>query len=132
MALREKLAERATPFLEPEEQVRQAFLAQTGPSPYFVFLSWIIIVLFADYRVVVVTDRAILVLSSGKFFPAKPKKLVARLSRGTPLGPVSGAMWARLQLGTDRMWVHRRFHKDVRAADADVGFEKPPVPPPAT
>src|ERR1051326_3875121 len=98
MAIREKMAQRAQPFLEPGEQVRQIFIGQTGPSPYFALLSYWIVILFGKYRMV---------------RPAKPKGLVKRIPRNTPLGPIHGALWAPVQLEDERIWVHKRFHKDV-------------------
>ena len=35
-SLREKLAERAGPYLQPGEQIQQVYMAQGGPSPYSV------------------------------------------------------------------------------------------------
>ena len=129
MAIREKMAQRAQPFLEPGEQVRQVFIGQTGPSPYFALISYWIVILFGKYRMIVVTDRAIVVLNASKWRPAKPKGLVKRMPRNTPLGPIRGAIWAPIQLEDERVWVHKRFHKDVDAADRDIAADKPPAPP---
>jgi len=38
MSLRNKLAERARPYLAPDEQIQAVFIAQSGPSPYWAFL----------------------------------------------------------------------------------------------
>jgi hypothetical protein len=129
MAIRDKMAARARPFLEPDEQVRHVFIGQTGPSPYFALLSYLILIFFAKMRMVIVTDRAIVVLHASKWMPARPKRLVTRIPRNTALGPVRGALWAPVQLGPERVWVHKRFHKDVQAADLDIGADKPPAPP---
>jgi hypothetical protein len=119
MALREKLTERAQPFLEPGEQVQQVFLGQTGPSPMFVLVSYLIM-LWSKFYVVVVTDRGILLLRSGALVPSKPKELAARLPRDVRIGPMSG-LWGKTEsLGPNKMWVHKRFHKDVAAADAQI------------
>jgi hypothetical protein len=135
MALRDKLAERAQPYLEPGEQVRHVFTGQTGPSPWFAALSWWIILFAGDYYVFAVTDRAILVMKAGKFVPTKPKSLEARLPL-TQIGPVSG-LWAKTETLGKRVWINKRFHKDVEAADAELaarggaagGFQPPPPPP---
>lgn len=144
MALREKLVERAAPYLEPGEQVRHVFMGQTGPSPWLAALSWWIILFSGHYFVFVVTDRAILVLDASKFIPSKPKRLEARLPRATQLGPVSG-LWGQTNALGKRVWVHKRFHKDVLAADQELaamggaaepsaplqGMQGPPPTPPA-
>jgi hypothetical protein len=122
MALRNKLADRSQPFLPPGSQIRHVYYCQTGPSPWFFLLTYLII--FAiQFRIVVVTDEAIYVLRSSKFL-IKPKELVATLPRQTQLGPVSG-LWAKTDLLGERHWVHKRFHKDVQAADA-VAFAAGP------
>ena len=118
MALRDKLQERMQPFLEPGEQVQQVFQAQTGPSPWWMFLTNVII--FATkWHVVAVTDRAIVVARSPWWVATKPKELVARLPRSTQLGPMKGLWGGPLHLTPDgkKSWVHKRFHKDVEAAD---------------
>lgn len=131
MALRDKLAARTQPYLEPGEQVRHVFMGQTGPSPWFAALSWLIILFAGEYYVFAVTDRAILVMKAGKLVPSKPKSLEARLPRQTQLGPVSG-LWGETNALGKRVWVHKRFHKDIEAADAELragggGFAAPPA-----
>ena len=130
MALRDKLAERTQPYLEPGEQVRHVFMGQTGPSPWFAALSWLIILFAGQYFIFAVTDRAILVMNAGKFVTSKPKGLEARLPRATQLGPVSG-LWGETHALGKRVWVHKRFHKDIAAADAELGQPGTPgaVPP---
>lgn len=135
MALRDKLADRTQPYLEPGEEVRHVFMGQTGPSPWFAALSWLIILFAGEYYVFSVTDRAILVMKAGKFIPSKPKSLEARLPRNTQVGPVSG-LWGQTNALGKRVWVHKRFHKDVLAADtelAQMGGQppQPPATPPA-
>jgi hypothetical protein len=121
MALREKLASRTQPFLEPGEQVMQIFSAQTGPNPWLIpAIGPIIVLFFSKMRVIAVTDRAVLLLNSSKL-SAKPTALVQRLPRQTRLGPIEGKIWGKITVGGERIWVHKRFHKDVQAADAALG-----------
>lgn len=119
MALRDKLAERTQPYLEPGEEVRHVFVGQTGPSPFFAALSWLIILVAGEYFVFAVTDRAILVMKAGKLTGTRPKSLEARLPRNTQLGPVNG-LWGQTSALGKRVWVHKRFHKDIAAADAEL------------
>ena len=116
MALRDKLAQRATPFLEPGEQIQSIFLAQSGASPYWSLLSAWIVVVTAGYATVAVTDRAVVVLRNGRLTGSRPKSLLVRLPR-QPLGHPSG-LWGQVRLGDKRYWVHKRFHKDVEAGNA--------------
>ncbi len=127
MALRDKLRARVQPMLEPGEQIRHIFLAQQGPSPYLMFISFLFAFLF-KMRIVAVTDRRIALIASGIWMPAKPKALAGSLARSVRLGPVSG-LWAKVDLGGDKYYVHKRFHKDVNAADAESGLDTPPAPP---
>ncbi|MEY2475979.1 MAG: hypothetical protein QOG87_1294 [Actinomycetota bacterium] len=126
MALRDKLAERSRPYLEDGEQVEQVFLAQTGPTPWLMALIGAIAMMFAvKRRIVVVTDRGIVLLRAGAWTGTSPKEFVGRLPRQTRIGPLSG-LWGKTELGGTKMWVHKRFHKDVAAADARLT-----TPPPA-
>jgi hypothetical protein len=116
MAMREKLVQRAQPYLQPGERIQSIFLAQTGPSPYWLFLSVWIVVFSAGYSTVVVTDRAIVVLQNGRLTGTRAKGVRLRGPRNAWLGQPRG-MWGSIQLDK-KYWVHKRFHKDVRAADA--------------
>jgi len=116
MALREKLVERASRFLEPGEQVQAIFLAQSGPSPYWVLLSYWITLYGDNYVVIAVTDPAVVVLRAGRFTPSMPKSVLLRGSRDVIFGPQSG-LWGQIRLDK-RYWVNRRFHRDLVAADA--------------
>ena len=121
MSLRDKLVERVQPFLDPGEQVEQVFLVQSGANPNFMFLSlWVNIL--AKHKVVAVTNHSIVVLATKSAMSVtKPKSLVQRMPRQTRLGPVSGTLWSQIAIpGDKKTWVHRRYFKDVEAADAGV------------
>ncbi len=115
MALRDKLRDRVQPFLAPGEQIEQIFLAQGGPNPLLQLVTIWIVIFGAKYRIVAVTDRAIVVFKGGSFVPSQPKVLLGRSQRHV-MGPTSG-LWAKCMIGPEQLWVHRRFHKDVTAAD---------------
>lgn len=115
MPLRDKLATRASHFLEPGEQVHAVFLAQSGPSPYWSLLSAWITIIGAKYGMVAVTDRSIVVLRNGRFRNTFPNRVVLRTPMNAMRGEPSG-LWGQIHIGDTRYWVHRRFHKDVTAA----------------
>ena len=119
MALRDKLRERSQPFLEPGEQIQQIFLAQTA-SQYQVLIP-ILFLLKNRYRVVAVTDRAVVVLEAARMQNSKPTGVLTRLPRSTPLGAPAG-MWAVLDLGGEKLRVHKRFHKDIEEAGGIGGL----------
>ena len=118
MALREKLRDRVQALLEPGEQIQEVFLAQSGPNPNLVLLTYLVY-FFNKYYVVAATDRSIVLMRAPMMTPAKPKAVASRLPRATKIGPVSGALWAKTALPDGPIWVHRRFYKDVAQADAD-------------
>ncbi len=124
MALRDKLRERVTPLLEPGEQVRQVFLAQTGPSPYWFFLTYLVL-FWIKYYIVAVTDREVAVFRAGLWTPTKPKGFHQRYPRGMRLGAPLSGLWARTMIGSESMHVHKRFHKDVEAADQELALFQP-------
>jgi hypothetical protein len=119
MALRDKLRERVQPLLEPGEQIQQVFMAQTA-SPYWVLLSYWVLIFKNGYRVVAVTDRNIVTMKGGAFMPSSPKSVVSRSPR-TPIGPLTGKLWGTATIGGEKMWVNKRFHRDVAEADAGMG-----------
>jgi len=116
MALRDKLRDRVQPLLEPGEQIQEVFLAQAGPSPWLAILTYLIF--FAMKRfIIVATDRNIVVIKSSVWTGTSAKEVLGRLPRSTRIGPLSG-IWAKTQIGPDKMYVHKRFHGDVARADA--------------
>lgn len=116
MAIRDKMRANAAPHLQPDEIVEEVFGAQTH-SQYFFLLSLFVLLLINSYRVVVVTDRRILVCRSGKLSTTVVDEVLRELPRRTRIGPPSGLWWRTTTLG-ERLYVHKRFHKDVNAADA--------------
>lgn len=115
MALREKLTEKAQELLEPGEQV-QAVVPGQKLSPW-----WLVTVVGAaflqEYRVIVATDRRILVIRSSKVSYAALKEIMAEQPRETRIGPPTGSWWKCESLGVP-LYVHKKFHGDVEAADA--------------
>ncbi|SEF49011.1 hypothetical protein SAMN04489712_101177 [Thermomonospora echinospora] len=116
MAIRDKMQANAAPFLRPGETVQAVFGAQTL-SQYYIVISALILFIWNSYRVVVVTDQRILVCRSGKFTTTPVKEVLRELPRRTRIGPASGLWWRCEALG-ERLYVHKRYHKDVAAADA--------------
>jgi Bacterial PH domain len=118
MAIRDQVRANAAHILQPGETVQAVFCAQTT-SQYYALLSTLIIVLSDAYRVVVVTDKRILVCRSGRFRMTPVKHVIKELPRNTRIGPPRGLWWRCETLG-EPIYVHMRFHKDVAAADAVV------------
>ena len=117
MAIRDKIAAQAQPYLQPGESVRGVLSGQTA-SQYLILVGYLPFLLVNKYRTVVATDRRILVLDSGSWSTTKAKSVVAELPRQQRLGPWTGNVWHKVQLGNETLRVHRRFKKDVEAIDA--------------
>lgn len=115
MALRDKIAAAAQPFLQEGEQVQHAFGAM-GTSPYWSLLSYWIIIAKDANRAVIATDRRILLAKTSRVRWTKLKGIEAEIPRDTKLGEPSGLNWKCDAFGPT-IWINKRFHKDVRAID---------------
>jgi hypothetical protein len=115
MAIREKLRLNAYHLLQPGETVQEIFCGQTA-SPYWSIVSYWIVFFKNAARVVVVTDRRILVCRAGRTRATAVDTVVAEFPRHTRIGPPQGVWYKCEKLG-ERLYIHRRFHKDVAAAD---------------
>jgi hypothetical protein len=117
MALRDTMRESALPFLAPGEPVQAVIGAQTA-SQYVAALAGIFVFLGLNrYRILAVTPNRIVVLDAGKTSFKKARGVVTELPRSTRLGPGSG-VWHQIPVGEEKPRVHRRFFKDIDAADA--------------
>jgi hypothetical protein len=111
--------------LAPEGQtVRLAFAVKKGiGSNPLVVLFWFtqLLLVFQQFRVVAVTDDAILVFKSTWFKRETPKRLLQTLPRDTPLTPARRSM---LQLGTEKVTVYGLYRP---ALDAFTAAEAQPA-----
>src|SRR4051794_1891840 len=119
MALRDKMRESAAQYVPPGEPIQQVIGAQTA-SQYLAALGGVFVFLGLNrYRILAVTPQRILVLDAGKTSMKTARGVVGELPRATRLGPASG-VWHKLPVGNENLRVHRRFFKDIEAADATV------------
>jgi hypothetical protein len=118
MAIREKLRENATALLQPGETIQTVVPAQTV-SQYFALLSIWIIVFKNAYRNIVVTDRRILLCRGGRFRLSPVREVLAEYPRNLRIGPAHG-LWYRCDAFGDKLYINKRFFKDVATADQGV------------
>ncbi len=119
MALRDSMVESAQQYLQPGEPVQAVFGAQTA-SQYVAGLAGIFVFLGLNhYRIFVVTPSRILVLDAGKTSMKTARGVVTQLPLSTRLGPGTG-VWHVIPVGAEKLRVHRRFFKDIQAADNAV------------
>ena len=116
MALRDSMRDSAAAYLRPGETVQAVLGAQTASqlvaavSGVFLFLG------LNHYRILAVTPTRILVLDAGKTSMKRARGVVLELPRSTRLGPATG-LWHQIPAGQETLRVHRRFFKDLEAAD---------------
>jgi hypothetical protein len=119
VALRDSMRDSAAQYLRPGEPIQAVIGAQTASqwlaalTGFFVFLG------LNRYRILAVTPNRILVLDAGKTSMKTARGVVTELPRSTRLGPGQG-LWHRIPVGNENLRVHRRFFKDLEAADTAV------------
>ena len=117
VALRDSMRESAAQYLRPGEPIQAVIGAQTasqwlaGLTGIFVFLG------LNHYRILAVTPSRIVVLDAGKSSMKTARGVVTELPRSTRLGPGTG-VWHQVQVGREKLRIHRRFFKDIQAADS--------------
>ena len=117
MALRDTMRSSAAQFLRPGEPIQAVIGAQTA-SQWLAALTGVFVFLgLNSYRIIAVTPTRIVVLDAGRTSLKKARGVVTELPRSTRLGPGTG-MWHRIPAGTETLRVHRRFFKDLDAADS--------------
>ncbi len=117
MAIRDSMRASAAQYLQPGEPVEAVIGAQTA-SQWVAALTGVFVFLGLNrYRILAVTPTRIVVLDAGKTSMKTARGVVMELPRATRLGPGSG-IWHRIPAGGETLRVHRRFFKDIDAADA--------------
>jgi hypothetical protein len=119
MAVRDVMRASAAQFVEPGETIEQVFGAQTASPMTAPLIGSLIALIINRYRIVVVTDRRILVLDAGKWTQRTARAVVSELPRATRLGPTSG-LWMKIATPAGKIHVRRYFYKDVNAADGAI------------
>ncbi len=119
MALRDSMRDSAAQYLQPGEAIQAVIGAQTASAWLAALTGALVFLGLNRYRIIAVTPTRIVVLDAGKTSMKKARGVVTELPRSTRLGPGSG-VWHRIPAGSETLRVHRRFFKDLDAADAAV------------
>ena len=135
-------------FLEAGESVKWILPAQGGLHP-FTMLVFALVILFAvlvldprslvmgvtitvvvfaivavlttaRYRVIAITADDVLLLRARGWRPAKPVELLKRIPRTTKFD-VRSQFWSQIEVGGEKLWVHKRFQAKLDAADESLG-----------
>ena len=119
MALRDSMRESAAQYLRPGEPIQAVIGAQTASQWLAALGGFLVFLGLNRYRILAVTPARIVVLDAGKTSMKKARGVVTELPRSTRLGPGTG-MWHQVPAGSETLRVHRRFFKDLEAADTSV------------
>jgi hypothetical protein len=119
MALRDSMRESAAQYLRPGESIQAVIGAQTASQWLAALTGFLVFLGLNQYRILAVTPTRIVVLDAGKSSMKKARGVVMELPRATRLGPGTG-VWHRIPAGQETLRVHRRFFKDIEAADRTV------------
>jgi hypothetical protein len=120
MSLRDSMRDSAAQYLQPGEPVQAVFGAQTHSQWMVPLTGFIFFYVINKYRIFAVTPQRIVVLDAGRSSMKKARGVVTELPRSTRLGPGSG-VWHVIPVGQEKLRVHRRFFKDLQAADNELG-----------
>jgi hypothetical protein len=137
---RDNIIEKASPLLEKGEVVAHVVRAMEGPNrwagiaiaalialpvtillrvPVLAFALFIgLFTSFYPRRLILATDRALVVLKGGRW-RWTPKEVLDRLDIETKIGPLQ-SFWRYTVLDGRRLYVVPRTYPEVQAADADV------------
>ena len=119
MALRDSMRESAAQYLRPGEPIQAVIGAQTASQWLAALGGFLVFLGLNRYRILAVTPARIVVLDAGKTSMKKARGVVTELPRSTRLGPATG-LWHQIPAGGETLRVHRRFFKDLEAADTSV------------
>jgi hypothetical protein len=117
VALRDSMRDSAAQYLQPGEPIQAVIGAQTASQWLAALTGFLVFLSLNRYRIIAVTPARIVVLDTGKVGMKKARGVVTELPRSTRLGPGSG-LWHQIPAGGETLRVHRRFFKDLDAADA--------------
>jgi hypothetical protein len=108
----------ARQFLDPDDEIRYIFpadLQRLSPRPSVL---------------IVVSRKAVTVLSTGRWTRTTPKSVEAQYPRQTRLGPVSHHLGTTFKLGGFTYEVDEEYVAVLNAADLDRAGDLPPDPLP--
>jgi hypothetical protein len=126
MAIRDRMRASAAQFVDPGETIQEVFGALNvrpliyGLARSFGLIGALIWGRNVQFRIVAVTDQRILVLNAGSRNMKDALWVVDVLPRTTTLGPPKGITHYAIGTPSGKIWVHRSFFKDIKAADTQV------------
>jgi hypothetical protein len=124
MKVRDELRSSAFHLLRPGEQM-QVVSRLRQMTPYAgPFIGAGLTLSSNCSRVVVVTDRRILLCHTARIRTTQVNEVGLDLPRNTIIRPAHG-IWYQTDGLAESIYIHRRYHKDVAAADSAIGASHP-------
>ena len=132
MTLRDKIRANAQPFLQAGEAIEAVIPAQTVRQYWSLLSFWL--VARDTHRVIVATDRRILLCRSGRFTETPVRGVLAEFPRRTVIGPAHG-LWYRTDklsgnasssAGGSATTSPRRTRQSGRRADREAASRRIP------
>jgi hypothetical protein len=118
MAVPVKLKSNAAALLQPGEQLQAVIRGQTlNPKAVPITPLRILFGPSNPYRVIIATDRRLLVCRGSRWTLTGVGDIVAEQPRRTRIGPATG-LWYRTDALGERLYINHRFNDEVAAADA--------------
>jgi hypothetical protein len=122
MALRDRLRTNTQPLLDPGEVIEQIAPARAGLNPWLTPIFGVFGIVGALFGlafmakwlrspIIARTNQSLVILNGG-MNGTKPKAILKRLPRDTPIGPLEG-VWARTIIDGEKFWIHKKFHEDL-------------------
>jgi hypothetical protein len=112
MNFRELATSAAEQFLDCRGCVRVVVPASSGIYP-----EWALFVplqRFVRERLIVATDTEVFLLDRERYAMRIKGELYRGPRHSLIIPPLRGMLHTRINLGNDRLWIHRRFYKDAR------------------
>lgn len=96
-------------------------LTETLPFIQVLLISTVVFLAVAmltmtRYRMLVINEYEVILLKTRALRTTSPTERLGRFDRIHPFG-VRGSMWGQITVGDEKLWVHRRFHATLNAAD---------------
>ncbi len=118
--LRDRLTAQAGPLLESGEQVQAVIWGQVIRPTSGVYASVRILTSSTSpYRVIVATDRRMLMCPGGRWTKTLRPEVLSELPREATLGPPRG-LWHHTDALGERIYIQRSFFDEIAKADAAV------------
>jgi hypothetical protein len=119
-AVRGRLTAQAARVLQPGEQVQAVIWAQTlNPRLVPITPLRMLVGRGNPFRVIVATDRRLLLCLGGRWTRKLLPEVLAELPRATVIGPARG-YWHRTDAFGERLYVQCSSHDEIAKADAAV------------